>query len=650
MRPALRAVAACTLAFGWWHGGVAARLPDWARPIAATAPAIPAGVPKYPIRVLFRGIELELLPAGAGLIVRERVAIQVVSGRSDGASLRSFPFDDTARIKVARGWSLPPGTRSARSGQDAVDLSVPDAFLTDQKSRFIITDAAGKGSLIFYEFEAEESPYTLTWRGWLYERAPIDRAVIEAKLPAGWNVRSAWVHVDGPPALREGTVHRWSLERIEPVDEEPVGDDPLSKVPVLALSFQPSHPAVSKRPTFATWDDVAAWYAQLAGGRGDPSDALRTDALAAINAAGTDPTARLFAAIRFVRDRVRYVAREVGIGGYQPHTVAETYKDRAGDCKDKATLLQTVLALDGRTSYPVLINATTPGTVAENVPDPRAFNHMVLGVTVSADWKNATGPATVDAGDSGRLLIVDATDEFAPPGTLPFYLAGQTGLVVAGTRGTLVTLPRARAEDHEVATSLDAHLRPDRSMTARLMVLRRGGPAEMARQAATRSSKDREADVKRALRSAIPDATPGAYTVVHESPEGAFVESLEFDVPAPAADGTSEPLEFFPDALVDLPMPSLTRRTGAVTYAYPRTLSFATTVDGLAVARAIPAGQRAGGDGWSVESVLSRDERSARGSWRLVLERTRYAPEAFPDLKQLWLAASKAASPLIPRD
>jgi len=58
----------------------------------------------------------------------------------------------------------------------------------------------------------------------------------------------------------------------------------------------------------------------------------------------------------FVQNDIRYVAIELGIGGHQPHPAAEVFSHRYGDCKDKVTLLSTMLKEIGVESYYVLIN------------------------------------------------------------------------------------------------------------------------------------------------------------------------------------------------------------------------------------------------------------------------------------------------------
>ena len=63
----------------------------------------------------------------------------------------------------------------------------------------------------------------------------------------------------------------------------------------------------------------------------------------------------------FVQHDIRYVAIELGIGGWQPHTASDVFSHRYGDCKDKATLMRTMLHEIGVDSYHVVINAQRRG-------------------------------------------------------------------------------------------------------------------------------------------------------------------------------------------------------------------------------------------------------------------------------------------------
>src|SRR3954454_3727756 len=67
-----------------------------------------------------------------------------------------------------------------------------------------------------------------------------------------------------------------------------------------------------------TWDDVAAWYAMLTSDRIVATPAIAAKAHELI--AGKNSTFDKIAAIgAFTQHDVRYVAIEIGLGGYQPH-------------------------------------------------------------------------------------------------------------------------------------------------------------------------------------------------------------------------------------------------------------------------------------------------------------------------------------------
>ena len=81
----------------------------------------------------------------------------------------------------------------------------------------------------------------------------------------------------------------------------------------------------------------------------------------------------------FVQHNIRYVAIELGIGGYQPHRAAEIFGHHYGDCKDKATAMSAMLHEIGVDSYYVVINSER-GSVTPDMPANSGFNHVILAV------------------------------------------------------------------------------------------------------------------------------------------------------------------------------------------------------------------------------------------------------------------------------
>ncbi len=112
----------------------------------------------------------------------------------------------------------------------------------------------------------------------------------------------------------------------------------------------------------------------------------------------------------------RYVAIEIGIGGWRPTPAAETYDQGYGDCKDLATMYVSMLRYAGIEAWPVLI--TIKGQVLTDADFPNLnFNHAILYALVDGDtlWADPTCPFC-DMGDLPKsdedvwVLSLDTSD------------------------------------------------------------------------------------------------------------------------------------------------------------------------------------------------------------------------------------------------
>ena len=626
-----------------------AGLPDWAKEIAEAAPTVGDEMPEWPSRVLFEETRIVVAPDGVTWRINRREAVQYLSNRVDDTAFGFFTFDDTTKVKKAKGWHVAPGERAQRNAGGAADLAIGDAFLTDAKARFVALDGVKRGSLVFYEFDAESHPYTLTDREIFGGPTPIASARLNVELPPDWTLRYAWLPGAGPEPARAGS--SWTFERKDwvPVKRVELGEAPSALWPRLVFATLPPQGATAAGRAMSDWDALARWYEDLAHGRDAASPEITAAAAQALAKAGPERMAKVRAAALLVRDRVRYVAREVGIGGYQPRPATQVFSELYGDCKDKGTLFSAVLSAGGIPSYPILIHATDPSTVADTVADPGSFNHFVVGIPWPEDTPvpdDAAG-AIADAGALGKLLVVDTTDEYAWPGQLPAELAGKKGLVIAGHRGVLVTMPRGSPREHRVAYKLDLSLDAKHAAAATFESRYFGALAEEARAENAASSVDRRKSVERAILSKFPGATIKTYKALPEDGDGAYVQTVAFDVPAGSAfPGLGVPM--FAGASEVLQRVPLSKRDQPVVFPYPVGVRYESSVRGAAANAALPVPLAVSGDGWSVASQFDRQGDAIHGVWSVDLSRTRFEPAAFPELKQFWSNASKAAGPLIP--
>lgn len=643
------ALAAAGLAVAWAIPARAARLPDWAEQIASTAPEVPDGVPEWSFRCLLSEARLTVSHDGAAWRWHQRLAVQVLSARADAVQWAQIAHDDDAKVRSSKGWHLPPGEKAQRAYGRAIDVDTSSYFSSDQTSRRVVIGDARKGSLLFYEFDYDDSPLAMSK---IFDfgntSQPIDLQRLTIELPAGWHLRWAWLRSDGGPPRRSGDTWTFELRDEKPPKVERLGPPAADRLPKLAVDVLPPEGETAKLPAFRSWDDVAAWYSALSRGKDVADGAVRRAAEAAFAEAGADPARRIEQAARVVRDRVRYLAREAGIGGWAPQAASDTFAQAIGDCKAKATLFRSFLGVAGLPSYTVLVNASSPDTVADTVPTA-SFDHMIAAVP----WPGGpvppeSVPAVADVPGVGKVLIVDTTDDYASPGTLPFVLAGKRALLVDGDRGILFTIPDGTPEANRVETTVTATAHPDRSLSAKVEVRYFGAPAEFARASRGNDALARERAAKNEIRESFGGGEAQGYAVTPERPDGAFVETFTVALRPGAPELGDGSVGVFPGVMRDFTRVPLSRRTLPVVYLYPIRLRYEVTLAGTTGDAPLPEAASISGDGWSVATTYERRDGAVHATCTIDRSRVRFEPAAFAELKKLWASASRASAPRLP--
>jgi hypothetical protein len=204
--------------------------------------------------------------------------------------------------------------------------------------------------------------------------------------------------------------HRHGSAAVDDEDDYPVWYQPY---PMALVSARRS------------WADVVAWALPLYPQSGPlPGDLeARIAAWARLPA----PRDRLTAALRAVQDEVRYFGVEMGENTHRPAPPADTWRNRRGDCKDKAYLLATILRRMGLEAEPALASMGRGRSIAQFSPAASAFDHVIVRATIDGEpmWVDATmsqdgGVAgSTDLSRYGYALPIrpgsDALQAIAPP-------------------------------------------------------------------------------------------------------------------------------------------------------------------------------------------------------------------------------------------
>ena len=246
-------------------------------------------------------------------------------------------------------------------------------------------------------------------------------------------------------------VYRFVAENTEPI--VPENDMP-------PFSEVAAHVHVS---TYESWNDLARWYWGLAKDQFAADDEIR--ALTKKLTEGlTDPRDKVRAIYGWVVQRTRYVALEFGIYGFKPRRASQTLARGWGDCKDKATLIVTMLREAGIDASIVLVRTQMRGDIAPEPASLASFDHAIAYVP-SLD------------------LFLDGTAEYVGSTELAPMIRGSLALIVSPDgSGKLVRLPDPGPEGAKWTRKVEAALAKDGSAQLDVAIETSGAHAAQWRQ------------------------------------------------------------------------------------------------------------------------------------------------------------------------
>ena len=160
--------------------------------------------------------------------------------------------------------------------------------------------------------------------------------------------------------------------------------------------------------TFRNWEEVGRWYGELARSQLVVTPQIQAKA-AELTKGLTSDEEKIRALYDFVSTHYHYVSLSFGIGRYQPHPAEDVFENEYGDCKDKHTLLATLLKATGYDAWPALMNASNM-KIDPDLPSPGQFDHVITVVPRGSDvWWMDTTPGVAPF----RLLMVNLRDKQA---------------------------------------------------------------------------------------------------------------------------------------------------------------------------------------------------------------------------------------------
>ncbi len=375
--------------------------------------------------------------------VREAYKILRPGGRDYGVVVVSFNAHE--KVTAIRGWCIPAqGKDYEVKDKDAVEISLPKVegseLVSDVKDKVLRIPASDPGNIIGYEYEREAQPYVLQDVWSFQETSPVREAHYSLQLPQGWEYKATWLNYPEAKASQTGNQAQWVVSDVKGIRHEDYMPPWPGVAGQMIVSFFPPGGSVQNKG-FQNWQQMGIWYQALLSGRSDASPEIKQKVVALTGSAGT-PLDKMKALAGFAQKDIRYVAIELGIGGWQPHAAAEVFTHRYGDCKDKVTLMSAMLREIGVENYYVVINSERGSVMPQTPAHMGGFDHVIIAIKLAADVTDSSLVATMVHPKLGKILFFDPTDEMTPFGQLSGALQANYGLLVAPDGGELIELPQ----------------------------------------------------------------------------------------------------------------------------------------------------------------------------------------------------------------
>jgi len=336
---------------------------------------------------------------------------------------QQFAYDPT-REKLTINWMrvVRPGGEVISAQPEQVQesdipapMSVPT--YTSAKVKRLSLSGLDSGTVLDMSVTTEEINPPMTgdflhsWR--VNPPVPVRRSLMLVDVPQSYtpNIVEKNLNFRRTERVENGRrIYAWAAKDVRREEMEPFAPDSAVRDMIVNVSAP------------ITWSAVGNWYAPIVAPRYAITPAVAAKIKSLVAAAKTQSDS-IAAIQKWVSTDVRYVAIELGRGGYEPRDAETVTRTGFGDCKDKTMLFLAALRSMGVTGYPVLLNAV--GEVDETSPAVESFDHVIAAVQTKSGlrYSDLTVPDSrfgeLPPGENGKfgVMVKDASSE-------PLHLPG----------------------------------------------------------------------------------------------------------------------------------------------------------------------------------------------------------------------------------
>jgi tetratricopeptide (TPR) repeat protein/transglutaminase-like putative cysteine protease len=356
-----------------------------------------------------------------------RVRVQSEAGVQQWGQIQIGYNSANERVEIAYVRVVKADGSVVKAGDDAVqDLTAPvereAPVYTDYRQKHITVPGLRPGEVLEYDMVTViHTPLAAGqfWADYDFDKNNITLdEELDVDVPADRPLKLK-NKPDKDPKISEANgrrIYHWTSSHLEREDDEKDKDKDKDKK-------KKKKKADEERPdvqltTFVSWEEIGRWYAGLDKDRRAPSPEVRAKAAELTKGLDNDLD-KVQALYDFVARNFRYVSLSLGLGRYQPHSAGDVLHNQYGDCKDKHTLLASLLEAEGLHASSVLINSSRK--LDPDVPSPSQFDHVITLLPMTTPHEE---------------VWMDTTSEVAPFRLLAFTLRHKLALVIPADGST----------------------------------------------------------------------------------------------------------------------------------------------------------------------------------------------------------------------
>jgi tetratricopeptide (TPR) repeat protein/transglutaminase-like putative cysteine protease len=347
-----------------------------------------------------------------------RIRVQSEAGVQQWGQLQEGYNSANERVEIAYVRVIKADGSVVKAGDDAVqDLSAPvereAPVYTDYRQKHITVPGLRPGEVL--EYDMVTVIHTPLAAGQFWADYDFDKTNImldeelDVDVPADRPLKLKNKPGMDPKISEEKgrRIYHWTSSHLEREDDTKDKDKDKDKDKKKKKKKADEERPDVQLTTFVSWEQIGRWYASLEKDRRAPSPEVRAKA-EELTKGLDNQMDKIQALYDFVAINFRYVSLSLGVGRYQPHASGDVLHNQYGDCKDKHTLLASLLEAEGLHASSVLINSSRK--LDPDVPSPSQFDHVITMLPMPHEevWMDTTSEVA-----PFRLLAYSLRDKLA---------------------------------------------------------------------------------------------------------------------------------------------------------------------------------------------------------------------------------------------